>query len=310
MGSAMVEAAADPAVRRVAGQPKVKRIGPTSPLQLGMSSRLAAAARIAEADADIEFLLSVNLDEFGLDATLRLLDGLFDALETHYEGGPIRLALDCPAGDADQLIGGLIAVPRLDVRLISEVETDIEGLQEIEPNLPSAASRALRLLSCAAKSEQPLVLTIRPNIFPIRPFSARTLAHACALTGWSDRKSPLAEKRRAAPLRGPGLIARSLACVALAKLQRDVESLAVEDPRKRGDTILQIAGQAELGFWAPEAFPSTPPLIGRSTLKDLVWPWATVPMTSKSEPYFLCLEELAVESVENALQVVYGTLHR
>lgn len=310
MASGLMGAVADPTFLDGSVKPTLPLAKSTSLLQLTMSPRLEAAARIAKSSADLEFHLLVESGKLGLDPTLRLLDGLLDALETHFEGGAIRLVLDCPAADTKRLVDGLIPVPRLEVRLAAASVPDSYELQAIETDLPVPTLRALGLLRYAASSEQPLILTLRPNTFPIRPFSARSLASACALISWHDCKSPLSVKRRAAPLSGPGLIVRDLAREALRILVRNTECLAKLDVKNRADAIHQIVGSAELGFWAPEIFVSTPPLVRRLTLDGLEGAPLRLPTELKVEPYFLCVEKPSPDLIERTLQFVYSTLHR
>lgn len=278
--------------------------------RLTQSPRLQTIATLADAHVRVGFHLAVDADVLGHAATVRLLDGMLDALESHFEGDCIHLVIACPVQQIESLSSAVIRVPRLDLWFAEPT-----SLAERDPALAALAggpdeTRALERLMQAAISDFELTLTLPLSAYPLRPFSARGLAECCARLSWQERRAPLARRRREAPLPGPALFARELAVGALERLHVAAAALAALDPVDRRTRVLAEIASAELGFWAPEPRQEQPPLILRTPVDEIAWPWKVQPWKTETEPLFLWLEDFGAERCEDVLRLVYDTLHR
>jgi hypothetical protein len=286
------------------------RVPPAPVLGLTVSPRLKEAANLAESGAGVGFYLTLDTGLFGFQATVRLLDGLFDALESHFEGEHIAVVLTCPYSQIESLKQAVIRVPRLNLRFEAS-----EAWSTDEPELADLTSgavslNALKALAHAAYSEWELTLVLTPTTFPIKPFSAQILANACKRLSWHDVWSPLAAPRRAAPLAGPALISRDLAAKVICRLRSAVPGLGNLGRQARDAIIFDSLVEAELGFWAPERVQDPPCLIRRSKLEEVVWPWEVQPWKSQLHPLFLWVDQIKADQAEQVLRIVYDTLYR
>ena len=103
---------------------------------------------------------------------------------------------------------------------------------------------------------------------------------------------------------------RAMAVAALARLTACEERLHSLDQDALRNAMLTELASAELGFWAPEAVQGKLPLVRRTELADVAWPWKVPPWKSTSEPLFLWVETPEADAHEDVLRIVYESFDR
>lgn len=280
-------------------------------LRFAQSPRLVALERLRRGQSEMNIHICLNANHLSSDEILRRFEGLVDALESFLSGRQINLKIRCDSYLRENLLGRLPSTPRTEMEFIEPARGDallerLAGLIE-DPLL----QRILDAVMVAANCDSELTLAMTLETFPIRPLSAEALINCCHELSWLDHALPDVGLARMQVLPGPALFERVLAASVLGGLMARMNALASMNVAHRHAAVVDEIIGAELGFWSPKAQQNAVrPLVRRTCIENLAWPWAPQPWKTDNAPYLLWLEDSIEVDGELILQRIYDTLHR
>jgi hypothetical protein len=279
-------------------------------LRLAQSPRLTSLDRLRGDPNKLEFYVCLDAGQLSSHEILRRFEGLLDSLESFYSDQTIDLKISCNRELQKELERGLPKTPKSAIHFV-EKRYNRKPFNNLSNLIEDAALKRIFSAILIAAEGSGLTLAMTLETFPIRPFSVETLVTCCHELSWLDPLPSSPSCGRTQLLTGPALFERHLAVSILAELMIRNDELAHMPVSKRHAAIADEFARAELGFWAPQARQSLPPpLIFRTRIENLTWPWVPQPWKTDAAPYFLWLEGSFEADGELVLQRVYDTIHR
>lgn len=274
-----------------------------------LSPRAKILAELRTSGGTLGFQLSLDTSTASYASVPRLLDGLFDALETFWSGPTINFTIICRADQAQTIAADLISVPRLNLVFIAQETLEARHRKLVASVEEPLRSRLLALVA-AAGAQTNLTLALSADTFPLRPFSIKALVSACAsdlILGYSATS----EEHAFGPT---ALFVKSLAEAAVGDLDilEAAAGGAIATPAVRGSLRKAIAA-AELGFWQHPDGNGRYPLevVDVSDWLDRSQKgWSPQPWKTSSGPYFVRITGVRDADAERVLPHVYGAFDR